>query len=52
MRCSILFDRQNLLNLKDSPTDRGKETLFKLLDDKITVTDEDLLMIKEGIKVK
>ena len=52
MRCSIVFDRQNLLNLKDSPTDRGKETLLKLLDDKITVTDEDLLMIKEGIKVK
>lgn len=52
MRCSVIFDRQNLLGLKDSPTDRGKETLLKLLDDKITVTDEDLLMIKEGIKVK
>lgn len=51
MRCSILFDRQNLLNQKDSPTDRGKETLLKLLDDKITVTDEDLLMIQNGVKV-
>jgi hypothetical protein len=26
----FIFDTKNLLNLKDSPTDRGKETFLKL----------------------
>ena len=26
----FIFDTKNLLNLKDSPTDKGKETFLKL----------------------
>lgn len=35
---SVLWDTNDLLNYKDSPTDRGKETLLKLMDNKIYVS--------------
>lgn len=35
VKVSILWDDYNLLNYKDSPTDKGKETLLKLLDNKM-----------------
>lgn len=34
---SVLWDSTNLLNYKDSPTDKGKETLLKLMENKIYV---------------
>ena len=34
---TVLWDTNDLLNYKDSPTDKGKETLMKLLDNKICV---------------
>lgn len=37
MSVYLIMDRQNLLQEKDSPSDRGKEIFEKLLDDKIEV---------------
>lgn len=34
---SVLWDSTNLLGYKDSPTDKGKETLLKLMENKIYV---------------
>lgn len=34
---TVLWDTNDLLNYKDSPTDKGKEILMKLLDNKIYV---------------
>lgn len=34
---TVLWDTNNLLEYKDSPTDRGKETLLQLMDNKIYV---------------
>ena len=34
---SVLWDTNDLLEYKDSPTDRGKETLLQLMDNKIYV---------------
>lgn len=34
---SVLWDTNDLLKYKDSPTDRGKETLLQLMDNKIYV---------------
>ena len=34
---SVLWDSTNLLSYKDSPTDKGKETLLKLMENKIYV---------------
>ena len=33
----FIFDKNNLLNLKDSPFDRGKETFLKLYNSSIWV---------------
>lgn len=39
LRCQMgyIFDYKNLLNLKDSPTDRGKETFLKLYKEAVWV---------------
>ncbi|MEG0737542.1 MAG: hypothetical protein RR441_11775 [Longicatena sp.] len=37
LKVSVLWDTTGLLQYKDSPTDRGKETLLKLMDNKIYV---------------
>lgn len=34
---SVLWDTNDLLEYKDSPTDRGKETLLQLMENKIYV---------------
>ena len=34
---SVLWDTNDLLKYKDSPTDRGKETLLQLMENKIYV---------------
>ena len=34
---SVLWDTNDLLGYKDSPTDRGKETLLELMENKIYV---------------
>jgi hypothetical protein len=36
-RVSILWDQQNLLELKDAPTDKGKETFLKLWENRIYI---------------
>lgn len=41
-KVSILWDKDDCLDYKDSPTDKGKETLMKLLDKKIEITMEDI----------
>jgi len=37
MSVYVLWDTENLLGFKDAPTDHGKETLLKLMDNKIYV---------------
>ena len=34
---SFIYDKEDLLNLKDSPTDRGQEIFEKLLQGRIRV---------------
>ena len=36
-KVEVLWDRQNLLNLKDSPFDQGKDVLYKLLKDTLPI---------------
>jgi hypothetical protein len=36
-RMSFCYDRKNLLNLKESPSDRGEETFKKLLNRRVRV---------------
>lgn len=48
-RVCILWDKLNLLSQKDSPTDRGKDTLLKLLDNKIEITLDDLAVLDESV---
>ena len=37
----VLWDTENLLDYKQSPTDKGKETLLKLMKNKIYVPSYD-----------
>ena len=37
-------DRDGVLDYKDAPTDKGKETLLKLLDNKVEITMEDITL--------
>ena len=41
MIVTVLWDVNGLLNYKDSPTDKGKETLLQLMDNKIYVGTND-----------
>lgn len=41
-KVSIIWDKKNYLDYKDAPTDKGKDTLLKLLDEKIEITMEDI----------
>ena len=34
VKVSVIVDRDNLLGLKDSPTDRGRETFLKLMENR------------------
>ena len=38
---TVLWDTSGLLDYKDSPTDKGKETLLQLMDSKIYVGTND-----------
>lgn len=42
----LCADSKNRLGFKDSPTDRGKETLLSLLEEKIVITMEDVEELK------
>lgn len=44
-KVSLLWDKNGYLNYKDSPTDKGKDTLLALLDEKITITQKDLELL-------
>lgn len=46
-KVSILWDFKNRLDYKAAPTDYGKEVLLKMLDEKVEITMEDLLVLKE-----
>ena len=48
IKVTLLADRKERLRFKDSPTDRGKEVLSQLLDEKITITMNDIIEAKEG----
>lgn len=48
-KVSILWDTQDLLDYKDAPTDKGKDTLLKLLDQKIEITMDDIYSMNEGV---
>lgn len=43
-KVSILWDKDGVLDYKDAPTDKGKETLLKLLDNKVEITMEDITL--------
>ena len=34
---SFIYDREGLLNMKDSPTDKGEEVFVRLLDKRVRV---------------
>ena len=47
VKVSICADTKNRLDFKDSPTDKGKEVLLELLDEKIPVTMEDVKRVEQ-----
>jgi len=46
---SLVLDTENKLDYKDSPTDKGRDVLMELMDNKIRVTIDDIAKMKEGI---
>lgn len=48
--CKVCFvlDSKNRLGYKDSPTDKGKEVLLELLDEKILITMEEVNRVLKG----
>lgn len=42
-KISLVLDIENKLEYKDSPTDKGKEVLLELLENKITITMDDII---------
>lgn len=48
IKVTLLADRKNRLEFKDSPTDKGKEVLNQLLDEKFIITMNDIIEAKEG----
>lgn len=48
-KVSILWDRHDLLGYKDSPTDRGKDVLLQLLDEKVEIDLNDLKVLDEEL---
>lgn len=43
-KVSIIWDKNGWLNYKDAPTDKGKDVLLNLLDNKIEITMEDITL--------
>ena len=48
VKVTLLADRKERLGFKDSPTDKGKEILNQLLDEKIIITMNDIIEAKEN----
>lgn len=46
----VLADKQHRLDYKDSPTDKGKEVLLQLMQEKIEVTMEDIKQLKQKLE--
>lgn len=49
-KVSLLLDDKERIGYKDSPTDRGKDILLELLDEKIEVTAQDVNESLRGVK--
>lgn len=47
VKVSLVADSKDRLGYKDSPTDKGKEILLELLDEKMTITAEDIKIAQE-----
>lgn len=45
-KVSLLWDKHNLIEYKQSPTDYGKDVLLQLLDEKIEITMQDIEEMK------
>lgn len=48
-KVSLLWDKGDLLEYKQSPTDYGKDVLLEMLQNKIEITQEDLDLLNEEI---
>lgn len=48
IKVTLLADNRDRLGFKDSPTDKGKEVLGQLLDEKIVITMNDILEARGG----
>lgn len=48
VKVCIVADKKERLKFKDSPTDRGKDILLELLDEKIVITMDDIRALKEN----
>ena len=48
VKVTLLADRKERIGFKDSPTDKGKEILNQLLDEKIIITMNDIIEAKEN----
>lgn len=46
---SILWDKNNLLEFKDAPTDKGKDVLLQLLEEKVEITMDDINALNEEV---
>ncbi len=46
-KVTLLWDTEDLLEYKSAPTDYGKDTLLRLMDNKIEITIEDLEVLKK-----
>jgi len=51
VKTSLIADSQDRLGYKDSPTDKGKDVLLELLDEKILITTEDVKQAQEKIVI-
>lgn len=47
VKVCLIADKKNRLDFKDSPTDKGKDILLELLDEKIIITAEDVKGLKD-----
>lgn len=50
VKTTLVVDGQHRLDYKDSPTDKGKDVLLELLDEKVVITAEDVKRAQEKIE--
>ena len=48
VKVCLVADKKDRLGFKDSPTDRGKDILLELLEEKIVITAEDVKGLKQN----